>query len=77
MNICFESHFPDDVLEKYAMGTLSNLDYGPLEEHLLLCTTCQTRLAEVEEFVLVIRVALAQLALNPHARFSAQSAFAL
>jgi hypothetical protein len=77
MNICFESHFSDDVLEKYAMGTLPHLDYGPLEEHLLLCTTCQTRLKQVEEFVLVIRAALAQLVLNPQARFSAQSAFAL
>jgi hypothetical protein len=77
MNTCFESHFPDDVFEKYAMETLPTLDYGPLEEHLLLCTTCQMRLIEVEEFVLVIRAALRELATHPHARFSAQSAYAL
>jgi hypothetical protein len=77
MNICFESHFPDGVLEQYALGTLFSLDYGPLEEHLMLCKTCQTRLMEVEEFVLVIRAALTQLATHPNARFSAQSAFAL
>jgi hypothetical protein len=77
MNICFESHFPDHVLEQYAMGTLSTLDYGPLEEHLLLCKTCQTHLMQVEEFVLVIRAALTRLATHPYARFSAQSAYAL
>ncbi len=77
MNTCFESHFPDEVFEKYVMGKLASLDYGPLEEHLLLCSTCQTRLNQVEEFVLVIRAALTRLASNPHARFSAQSAYAL
>lgn len=77
MNICFESHFPDDVLEQYSMGKLSSLDYGPLEEHLLLCTTCQTRLTKVEEFVQVIRAVLTESASNPHGRFTARSAFAL
>ena len=77
MNICFESHFPDDVLEKYAMGTLFNLDFCPLEEHLLLCAACQTRLTEIEEYILVLRAALTELATHPHARFSAQSALAL
>jgi hypothetical protein len=77
MNICFESHFTGDVLERYAMGTLSSFDYGPLEEHLLLCKPCQTRLMELEEFVLVIRAALTQLAIHPQPRFTAQSAYAL
>jgi exonuclease VII small subunit len=53
------------------------LDYGPLEEHLLLCKNCQTRLMQVEEFVQVIRAALTELTTHPQTRFSAQSAYAL
>jgi len=77
MNICFESHFPDDLLEKYALGTASNLDCAPLEEHLLLCVDCQTRLAEIEEFILIVQAALVELEARPDGRFSAQSALAL
>ena len=59
MNFCLELHFPDDVLERYAMGRLSGVDSVPLEEHLLICTACQTNLLAVEEYILVVRVALA------------------
>ena len=75
MNFCLE--LPDDVLERYAMGTLSGPDFIPLEEHLLVCTTCQSRLAALEDFVQVIRSALAALALHPVARISAQHALSL
>jgi hypothetical protein len=77
MNICFQSHFPDDHLERYATEKISSPDCGPLEEHLLLCEDCQTRLLKIEEFILVTRAALAELEEHPNARFSAQSAFAL
>ena len=52
MNTRCESHFPDDLLENYAMGKLFTPHCGPLEEHLLLCRVCQTRLMKAEEFVL-------------------------
>jgi predicted anti-sigma-YlaC factor YlaD len=92
MNTCFESHspeshfpephfpephFPEHVLESYAMGKAPSLDYGPLEEHLLLCEACRQRLMKVEEFILVIRAALAEMEVHPHARFGPQPAFAL
>jgi hypothetical protein len=77
MNTCCESHFPDDLLERYAMGQLFSPHCGPLEEHLLLCQDCQTRLTKVEEFVLVVGTGMAELALQPFVRFSAQSALAL
>ena len=59
MNSCLELHYPDDVLERCAMGGLSSLDYVPLEEHLLICTACQTKLLAVEEYIAVVRAALA------------------
>jgi hypothetical protein len=59
MNLCLELHYPDDVLERYAMGKLSALDYVPLEEHLLICTACQTNLLAVEDYVKIARAALA------------------
>lgn len=77
MNICLELHFPDDVLEKYALGMVSGQDCGPLEEHLLLCAHCRARLMTIEEFIQVIRAALTQLKAHPQARFSAESAFVL
>jgi hypothetical protein len=77
MNFSFELHFPDDVLEKYVLGSLSNLDCGPLREHLPLCEDCRTRLTKVEEYILVVRAALTELGIHPTVRFSAQSVFAL
>lgn len=77
MNTCVELHFPDDVLEKYALGSLSNLDCGPLEEHLPHCEDCLARLMKAEEYILVIRAALMELKLHPTARFPAQSVLAL
>lgn len=74
---CLESHLPEDVLELYAMGKLSNLDCVPLEEHLLICTPCQTRLMAVDEFVRVIRAATSSLASHQPARIGVQSAYAL
>ena len=77
MNTCFEAHFPDEFLESYAMSELFSPDCGPLEEHLLLCVACQKRLIKVEEFILIAKAAMAQLALQPGARISAQSALTL
>ncbi len=52
-------HFPDAVLEEYSLHNLA--DCALLEEHLLLCHTCQDRLAEIEEYVRVVRAAAAIL----------------
>jgi anti-sigma factor ChrR (cupin superfamily) len=77
MSTCIVLHFPDDVLEKYAMGSLSNLDCGPFEEHLPLCEDCRTRLMKVEEYILVVRAALTELEIHSNDRIGAQSVFAL
>jgi uncharacterized CHY-type Zn-finger protein len=75
MNTCFR--FPGDELERYAMGKVSHLDCGRLEEHLILCAACRKRLMQMEEFILVIRAALTELGTHPEARISARSAFAV
>jgi hypothetical protein len=77
LNICFDSHFPDQLLEKYALGSASDLDCASLEGHLLLCVDCQTQLAKVEEYLAVIRAALRELALDTPVRIGTQSALAL
>jgi anti-sigma factor ChrR (cupin superfamily) len=77
MNYCLGSHFPEDVLERYAMGKLSRQECVPLEEHLLICPACQTSLAAAEEYTQVVRAAIAALAPHPPARIHPQSAWAL
>jgi hypothetical protein len=72
-----DAHFPDDILESYAMRKAPSLDCGPLEEHLLLCEACRTRLMKIEEFILVVRAALAELQTHPLTRIGPQAALAL
>jgi hypothetical protein len=59
MNTGFVSHVPEDVLEKYAMGMLPDQACDPVEEHLLLCLACQSRLEAVDEYIQVIKTAMA------------------
>lgn len=63
-------HFPDDVLENYAMGKLSDQESEPLEEHLLLCSVCQERLEELDGFVQTIKTALVNPVRTSPARVS-------
>jgi anti-sigma factor RsiW len=76
MNNCMGSHFPEDLLERYAMGKLSTEECVPLEEHLLICPACQTSLVAAEDYIRVARAAIAALAPQP-ARIKVQSACAL
>jgi predicted anti-sigma-YlaC factor YlaD len=77
MNTYFESHFSEDALESYALRKAHSLDCGPIEEHLLLCEACRTHLMKIEEFILVVRAALAELQTHPLTRIGPQPALAL
>lgn|GEM_PF-2059286 len=44
-------HIPEDSLEQYAMGAFPEPEAGPLEEHLLICTACQERLQQTDDYV--------------------------
>ena len=59
------SHAPEEVLESYVMGKLSEEETAPLEEHLLICPACQNRLEETEQFVHAVRAAAVELRQEP------------
>ena len=55
------SHIDDELLERYSLGRLAEAESAVVEEHLLVCTECQDRLAEADEYSQVIRQALSEL----------------
>lgn len=63
-------HFEDETLELYAMGRLPEPEAGPLEEHLLVCSTCQERLTAVDEFIIAFRAAAKQVEKQAKSRTS-------
>jgi hypothetical protein len=51
-------HGTEDQLELYARGRLPESDLPVLEDHLLICTTCQEKLDEIGDFALGMQEAL-------------------
>jgi len=58
-------HIEENVLDRYAMGTLPGESIPKVEEHLLDCSFCQSRLVETEEFLTHFRAAATQLDMRP------------
>jgi hypothetical protein len=54
--------FPQEVWEEYSMGMRSEEDCTSLEEHLLICSTCQDTLADADEYIQAIASAAALFA---------------
>jgi anti-sigma factor RsiW len=52
------NHLPEELIEKYAMENMSDWEGAPVEEHLLICQLCRTRLDKMDEFVALMKVAL-------------------
>ena len=50
-------HVEENLLDQYALGTLSAESIAELEEHLLACSICQSRLVEADELLLLFREA--------------------
>lgn len=62
-------HESDDQLELYALDRLPDVAVARVEEHLMACTTCRTRVEEVGMFALTMRQALRTMpALKLHRR---------
>lgn len=59
------THINDELLERYALGYLSEDSVSELDNHLLLCEGCQLRLNEVEEHAQVMSAAAAELRRKP------------
>jgi hypothetical protein len=58
-------HIEEEVLDRYAMGVLSGESIADVEEHLLICAFCQSRLLETDEFLIVFRAAATQVDAHP------------
>ncbi len=63
-------HIEEDDLDRFSMGTMSEEEAMPFEEHLLMCAECRQRVASSDEFVAAVRSAAARLH-TPHAPKSA------
>ncbi len=57
-----ERHPSEDELELYSMGHLAEPESISLEEHLLVCATCQNRLGESDEFVALMKETTKEIA---------------
>ena len=58
-------HASDDALEGYVLRGLDEPEVAALEEHLLVCSTCQARLEETESFIIATRSAAEKLRAEP------------
>lgn len=56
-----DHHISEDILEQYALGRLSDDASAPVEEHLLVCPTCQDALQEADEYIRAIKAAVSSL----------------
>ena len=57
MIVVTKDHLTEEQIEKYVMGKLRGQECDQVEEHLLICSTCQDVLEEKDSFVNHIRVA--------------------
>jgi hypothetical protein len=56
-----DTHMDEEILELYALGRLNEEEVVPVEEHLLICHTCQDRLADTDEYIRTVRAAAPKL----------------
>jgi hypothetical protein len=57
---CFVTHPNEEVLEEYALYRLPEAFLAQVEEHLLLCESCQNTVAGTDAFVAALKVAANQ-----------------
>ena len=60
-----DNHASDEVLERYSMNRLDGPELAEFEEHLLVCETCQDRLAQEDSIRQQVRYAGAKLQERP------------
>jgi len=61
----FSEHIEENLLEQYAMGALPELPRAALDEHLLGCPDCQSRLVQLDAFMAAFRPAVLQMQKQP------------
>src|SRR5690349_18362285 len=65
MHMNIGKHPADDVLESYLLNRLPEAQVASVEEHLLVCSRCQTQVEQIEEFILVTKAALSPRQTKP------------
>jgi hypothetical protein len=65
MPTAYGQHASEDAIEHYVLGGLDEQEVADVEEHLLVCSTCQARLEEAESFITAMRSAATKLRAEP------------
>jgi hypothetical protein len=66
----FHSHPTEVMWEEYSFGRLNEQEVAALEEHLLVCETCQISLEELSDYIAVMKAGAAELADSPRHRLA-------
>src|SRR5437879_6435665 len=61
MNPSSPLHPPEEIIERYVRGKLSNGELDSFEEHLLTCVPCQSCTEELDTFVRSLKQAVKEL----------------
>ncbi len=68
MNPSSPMHPPEETIERYVRGKLSNTELDAFEEHLLTCIPCQSCAEELDTFVRTMKEAAQELEHQPPLR---------
>src|SRR5664279_2817928 len=60
-----DCHIDEENIERYSMGAMPEDAIAHFEEHLLICESCQHRLAQTDVYVSAMRQASARLRTEP------------
>lgn len=63
-------HLDEDILDRYYLRQLSDQEVAGLEEHLLVCASCQGQLEDTDDFVRALRKAEAEVKERPHSELA-------
>jgi hypothetical protein len=61
MPLEIDRHMDEEEVERYSLGGISEPDSSRLDEHLLICEFCQSRVAESDRYVSTMQFAAAQM----------------
>jgi predicted anti-sigma-YlaC factor YlaD len=61
-------HFSEDLLESYALNRMREPEVAPLEEHLLICAACRSRLSEIDGYIAGMKASIARVQRTPPRR---------
>jgi anti-sigma factor RsiW len=57
----FHVHPTEDLLDEYVFGRLQEPALSELEDHLFTCSSCQSTLTELDDYIRAIKIVLAEL----------------